>query len=103
MSNELEPDIERLWVDYKEHGHREQRDQLIVHYSPLVKYVAGRAAPRRMRHRSNDLLGRLVLALPLIRHLPQKIVLGPCQVRNGGCLSVKLFGCCVGATDSCLH
>ena len=44
MSNELEPDVERLWVDYKEHGRREQRDQLIVHYSPLVKYVAGRVA-----------------------------------------------------------
>jgi RNA polymerase sigma factor for flagellar operon FliA len=43
MSN-LEPDIERLWVEYKEDGRRELRDQLIVHYSPLVKYVAGRVA-----------------------------------------------------------
>ena len=44
MSNDLEPDIERLWAEYKEYGRREQRDQLIVHYSPLVKYVAGRVA-----------------------------------------------------------
>ena len=44
MSNDLEPDIDRLWADYKNAGRREQRDQLIVHYSPLVKYVAGRVA-----------------------------------------------------------
>ncbi|MFZ6004925.1 MAG: RNA polymerase sigma factor WhiG [Actinomycetota bacterium] len=43
-TNELEPDIDRLWVEYKESGQRELRDQLIVHYSPLVKYVAGRVA-----------------------------------------------------------
>jgi RNA polymerase sigma factor for flagellar operon FliA len=43
-SNELEPDIDRLWADYKRSGERELRDQLIVHYSPLVKYVAGRVA-----------------------------------------------------------
>lgn len=43
-SNELEPDIDRLWAAYKADGTREQRDQLIVHYSPLVKYVAGRVA-----------------------------------------------------------
>jgi RNA polymerase sigma factor FliA len=43
-SNELEPDIDRLWTEYKLGGQRELRDQLIVHYSPLVKYVAGRVA-----------------------------------------------------------
>ena len=43
MSN-LEPEIERLWAEYKDEGRRELRDQLIVHYSPLVKYVAGRVA-----------------------------------------------------------
>src|SRR3954470_25048732 len=37
-------EIERLWVRYKADGEREVRDQLIVHYSPLVKYVAGRVA-----------------------------------------------------------
>jgi RNA polymerase sigma factor for flagellar operon FliA len=43
-SNELEPDIDRLWAEYKQVGERELRDRLIVHYSPLVKYVAGRVA-----------------------------------------------------------
>jgi RNA polymerase sigma factor FliA len=43
-SDDLEPDIDRLWAAYKEDGRRELRDQLIVHYSPLVKYVAGRVA-----------------------------------------------------------
>ncbi len=36
--------IDRLWTEYKSSGDREIRDQLIVHYSPLVKYVAGRVA-----------------------------------------------------------
>ena len=30
------------WAAYKEWGTRELRDQLIVHYAPLVKFVAGR-------------------------------------------------------------
>ena len=34
--------IDRLWSDYKSSGSKPLRDQLIVHYSPLVKYVAGR-------------------------------------------------------------
>jgi RNA polymerase sigma factor for flagellar operon FliA len=37
-------DVERLWTSYKESSSREVRDQLILHYSPLVKYVAGRVA-----------------------------------------------------------
>jgi RNA polymerase sigma factor for flagellar operon FliA len=36
--------IDRLWAEYKASGDREARDRLIVHYSPLVKYVAGRVA-----------------------------------------------------------
>jgi RNA polymerase sigma factor for flagellar operon FliA len=43
MSN-TDPDLERLWAEYKADQTRELRDQLIVHYSPLVKYVAGRVA-----------------------------------------------------------
>jgi RNA polymerase sigma factor for flagellar operon FliA len=39
-----EPEIERLWGEFKTSGARDLRDQLIVHYSPLVKYVAGRVA-----------------------------------------------------------
>src|SRR5687768_6821380 len=37
-------EIERLWGEYKESGAQDLRDALIVHYSPLVKYVAGRVA-----------------------------------------------------------
>ena len=36
--------IDRLWADFKSQGTQAQRDQLILHYSPLVKYVAGRVA-----------------------------------------------------------
>ena len=43
-TSDAEHDIERLWADYKDSPTRELRDQLIVHYSPLVKYVAGRVA-----------------------------------------------------------
>jgi RNA polymerase sigma factor FliA len=37
-------EIDRLWVEYKQSTSTEIRDRLIVHYSPLVKYVAGRVA-----------------------------------------------------------
>ena len=36
--------ISKLWTDYKDTGSRSARDRLIVHYSPLVKYVAGRVS-----------------------------------------------------------
>lgn len=35
-------DIDQLWVHFTAHPSSEVRDKLIVHYSPLVKYVAGR-------------------------------------------------------------
>jgi RNA polymerase sigma factor for flagellar operon FliA len=35
---------DELWADYKSSGARELRDKLIVRYSPLVKYVAGRVS-----------------------------------------------------------
>ena len=44
MTTEPDPDIERIWAEYKSTGDASVRDQLIVHYSPLVKYVAGRMA-----------------------------------------------------------
>jgi len=34
----------RLWTEYKASSSREARDRLILHYSPLVKYVAGRVS-----------------------------------------------------------
>jgi RNA polymerase sigma factor FliA len=44
MEIEDPAEIDRLWVEYKETASTELRDRLIVHYSPLVKYVAGRVA-----------------------------------------------------------
>jgi RNA polymerase sigma factor for flagellar operon FliA len=40
----------RLWADYKQSGDRHLRDQLIVLYSPLVKYVAARVAVGLPQH-----------------------------------------------------
>ncbi|MCA1839101.1 MAG: RNA polymerase sigma factor WhiG [Actinomycetota bacterium] len=36
--------LARLWREFKDTQSSESRDQLIVHYSPLVKYVAGRVS-----------------------------------------------------------
>ena len=41
----MEPEsaaITKLWEDYKSTGSMDDRNRLVVHYSPLVKYVAGR-------------------------------------------------------------
>ena len=37
-------EVDQLWADYKSSGDRGLRDQLIVRYSPLVKFVAGRVS-----------------------------------------------------------
>lgn len=37
-------DVQEAWDDYKANGSKGAREQLILHYSPLVKYVAGRVA-----------------------------------------------------------
>jgi len=36
--------VAELWLTYRDHTTRDGRDRLILHYSPLVKYVAGRMA-----------------------------------------------------------
>jgi RNA polymerase sigma factor for flagellar operon FliA len=36
--------LAELWADYKKDDNAAARDKLIVHYSPLVKYVAGRVS-----------------------------------------------------------
>ncbi len=36
--------ISELWSAYKAHADRDLRDRLILHYAPLVKFVAGRVA-----------------------------------------------------------
>jgi len=37
-------EIKKVWVEYKEKQSPEARERLILNYSPLVKYVAGRLA-----------------------------------------------------------
>lgn len=39
---ELDDRIDALWLEYKRDGLIDQRNELVLHYSPLVKYVAGR-------------------------------------------------------------
>jgi RNA polymerase sigma factor for flagellar operon FliA len=39
-----ERDVNVLWTKYKDEGDVDVRDALILHYSPLVKYVASRVA-----------------------------------------------------------
>ena len=41
---EVVDSLTAAWNDYKASGVSEARDRLILHYSPLVKYVAGRVA-----------------------------------------------------------
>ena len=36
--------IAELWREYKQEGTKDARERLILHYSPLVKFVAGRVA-----------------------------------------------------------
>ena len=43
MEDEVE-EVDELWAAYKRSGDRKTRDQLIVRYSPLVKFVAGRVS-----------------------------------------------------------
>ena len=38
------PDLAHLWVAVRTDGDADARDQLILHFSPLVKFVAGRVA-----------------------------------------------------------
>jgi len=40
--SDSDSDTDRLWANYKQTRSRELRDKLIIQYSPLVKYVAGR-------------------------------------------------------------
>ena len=41
-----ENEVGRLWDRYKASGDEAAREALILHYSPLVKFVAGRLAAR---------------------------------------------------------
>lgn len=55
---EVSRDDRDLWRAYKLHGDRTARDELIVRYAPLVKYVAGRMAVHLARRvEEDDLVG----------------------------------------------
>jgi RNA polymerase sigma factor FliA len=40
----MDPEVVRLWTLYKDEGDVHARERLILQYSPLVKYVAGRVS-----------------------------------------------------------
>jgi RNA polymerase sigma factor for flagellar operon FliA len=42
--DEAAAELARLWTDFKESGSPAARERLILHYAPLVKYVASRVA-----------------------------------------------------------
>ena len=42
--DESAAEIAELWEHYKDRGTADARERLILHYSPLVKFVAGRVA-----------------------------------------------------------
>ena len=44
MPDDANAAIAELWSEYKANGTRDARERLIIHYSPLVKFVAGRVA-----------------------------------------------------------
>jgi RNA polymerase sigma factor FliA len=49
----VDHEVRALWESYRDSGSREVRERLILHYSPLVKYVAGRVAvgmPANVEH-----------------------------------------------------
>lgn len=41
---DTELELDHVWTRFKGRGHQQDRDQLIVYYAPLVKYVASRVA-----------------------------------------------------------
>ncbi|MDY0087861.1 MAG: RNA polymerase sigma factor WhiG [Coriobacteriia bacterium] len=44
MRNNARTDLAGLWTSFKERGDADARERLILNYSPLVKYVAGRVS-----------------------------------------------------------
>lgn len=57
-------DIDELWRDYVRSPSRALRDRLVLHYAPLVKYVAGRVGTGLPTHiDTGDLIGSGVFGL----------------------------------------
>lgn len=44
LESDRETEIAAYWADFKETGSAQARERLILHYVPLVRYVAGRVA-----------------------------------------------------------
>jgi RNA polymerase sigma factor for flagellar operon FliA len=66
MSRDMtkEHDLNEAWRLYKEHNDLRARDQLILAYSPLVKYVAGRMSSGLPAHiEEGDLVSYGLLGL----------------------------------------
>lgn len=56
-ADDVDTRIQQLWNDYKTTGSSVSREHLILHYSPLVKYVAGRIGVGLPQHiDSGDLI-----------------------------------------------
>jgi RNA polymerase sigma factor for flagellar operon FliA len=63
-ANSADDGIAQLWSDFKETRDRAHRDRLIIHYAPVVKYVAGRVAVGLPRHvDQSDLVSYGVIGL----------------------------------------
>lgn len=63
-SNVKETELRELWRQYKESGDERARERLVVGYSPLVKYVAGRIASGLPSHiEESDLISYGLLGL----------------------------------------
>ncbi|MFQ5574577.1 MAG: FliA/WhiG family RNA polymerase sigma factor [Terriglobia bacterium] len=57
-------ELQKVWEDYKKRPTPEHRDRLVLNYSPLVKYVAGRIASRLPRSvDASDLVSYGILGL----------------------------------------
>ncbi|MGH3467645.1 MAG: FliA/WhiG family RNA polymerase sigma factor, partial [Thermocrispum sp.] len=56
--------IETLWHEFAEAPHRSLRDRLLLHYAPLVKYVAGKVGTGLPTHiDTGDLIGSGIFGL----------------------------------------
>lgn len=54
MANNNNNNIQKLWKAYKQNNDAQAREQLILHFLPMVKSVVGRLAARFPSHMSKD-------------------------------------------------
>src|SRR5256714_15139153 len=68
-------ELRELWRRYKDTGDKNAREQLVLAFSPLVKYVAGRMSTGLPAHvEESDLIsyGRLGLISAIERYDPER-------------------------------